>query len=224
MKEILREDFLAGKPRLVNMNQLGEALHRLQEPSDSKPVRLSFQPGGRGAGPEPGLERPGEGRPFHGRSRKVYDGHGPLCRHRPSGHELAGAQRSLPFLRNVLHSTGQGPDPSRGREQIQLGGFLPSGRGHGISRAFFPAVGGGSDRSPGLHSQPPAGRDRSGGFSGGESRGAPFSGRRENAIQDPFRENRNSKSQGTPAVAGLFPSLWGGFPLPVDDRRRACSG
>jgi len=33
MKEILREDFLAGAPRVVNMNQLGEALHRLRNPS-----------------------------------------------------------------------------------------------------------------------------------------------------------------------------------------------
>ena len=32
MKEILREDFLTGKPRLVNMNQLGEALHQLKNP------------------------------------------------------------------------------------------------------------------------------------------------------------------------------------------------
>lgn len=33
MKEILREDFLAGNPRVVNMNQLGEALQRLRNPS-----------------------------------------------------------------------------------------------------------------------------------------------------------------------------------------------
>jgi len=32
MKEILREDFLVGKPRLVNMNQLGEALNQLKIP------------------------------------------------------------------------------------------------------------------------------------------------------------------------------------------------
>jgi anaerobic selenocysteine-containing dehydrogenase len=32
MKEILREDFLTGKPRLVNMNQLGEALNQLKDP------------------------------------------------------------------------------------------------------------------------------------------------------------------------------------------------
>jgi anaerobic selenocysteine-containing dehydrogenase len=32
MKEVLREDFLTGKPRLVNMNQLGEALNQLKNP------------------------------------------------------------------------------------------------------------------------------------------------------------------------------------------------
>jgi anaerobic selenocysteine-containing dehydrogenase len=31
-KEILREDFLKGSPRLVNMNELGDALNRLQSP------------------------------------------------------------------------------------------------------------------------------------------------------------------------------------------------
>ncbi|MCX5911577.1 MAG: molybdopterin oxidoreductase family protein [Deltaproteobacteria bacterium] len=32
MKEVLREDFLTGRPRLVNMNQLGEALNQLKSP------------------------------------------------------------------------------------------------------------------------------------------------------------------------------------------------
>jgi anaerobic selenocysteine-containing dehydrogenase len=32
MREILREDFLTGKPRLINMNQLGDALNQLNNP------------------------------------------------------------------------------------------------------------------------------------------------------------------------------------------------
>lgn len=32
MKEVLREDFLTGRPRLVNMNQLGEALNQIKSP------------------------------------------------------------------------------------------------------------------------------------------------------------------------------------------------
>jgi anaerobic selenocysteine-containing dehydrogenase len=32
MREILREDFLSGKPRLINMNKLGEALNQLKTP------------------------------------------------------------------------------------------------------------------------------------------------------------------------------------------------
>ena len=82
MKEVLREDFMAKKTRIINMNRLGWALNELKDP----PIQSLYVYHSNPAAVTPDQNQVLRGlatrRSLHHCSREIYDGHSSIRRYR----------------------------------------------------------------------------------------------------------------------------------------------